>query len=108
AVFGAVGLYFHLDARSAKTDVEAKPQCTTGPMGLECAPVRTWSPAYADTYDRAVRSSTIAGVAYGVGGALLLTTAILYIVTEPDLETRTIHPHVNRKPPVAIVAPSPG
>ena len=34
-----------------------------------------------------------AGVLYGVGGALLIATAITYIVTEPEAETTVIHPH---------------
>lgn len=95
-LIGAVGVYFHVDARSASDEVSARN--TTG---------LTWSAARQDTYERAESSSTIAGVAYGIGGALLLATAVAYIVTEPEMETKTIHPHEQGRP-IALVAPTPG
>lgn len=95
-LFGGVGLYFHFDSRSA-TD-EVKSNRYTG---------RTWTAEREDTFDRAHRSAAIAGVAYGIGGALLLATAVAYVVTEPPLETIVIHPHTQLKP-VTIVAPIPG
>ena len=45
----------------------------------------------------------VAGVFYGIGGALLLTSAIAYIATEPKAETTVIHPHA-----AALVAPTNG
>lgn len=95
-LFGGVGLYFHFDSRSASDEV--KSHRYTG---------RTWTQEREDTFDRAHRSAAIAGVAYGIGGALLIATAVAYIVTEPPLETLVIHPHTDPKP-VTIVAPIPG
>jgi hypothetical protein len=91
-VLGAVGLYFHLDARSASNEVSAK-SYTSEP----------WSTDKADTFDRAHRSSVMAGVFYGIGGGLLLTTAIMYIATEPKAEKIVIHPHTS-----ALVIPTRG
>jgi hypothetical protein len=96
ALFGAVGLYFHLDSRSASNDVSAHEN-----TGVP------WSAAKADAYDRAHSSAVTAGVLYGIGGSLLLATAIVYIVTEPEAEKMVIHPHVDDKPS-ALVAPLPG
>jgi hypothetical protein len=93
ALLGLVGAYFHLDSSSATDDVSADHF-----LG------RPWTADNEDTYDRAHRSATIAGILYGVGGALLLTSAITYIATEPKLETRVIHPHTNAKP-MTMVAP---
>jgi hypothetical protein len=86
-VFGAVGVYFHLDWRSANDDVAADRY--TG---------HTWSAERQDTYERAQRSSLAAGVCYGIGAGFLLATAIAYMATEPGMETRIIHPHDNGAP----------
>ncbi len=94
-VFGAIGLYFNLEARSASDEVSALK--FTG---------RPWTPERQDRYDEAVRDSTIAGVMYGIGGALLLTTAVYYIVTEPAQEEMVITPNSRR--PHALVTPTPG
>jgi hypothetical protein len=96
AVTAALGLYFHMDARSSANDVAADNY--TGEV---------WSDAHDETYDRAYRSSIAAGVLYGLGGALLLATAITYIATEPDAETMVIHPRSNPKAS-ALVAPTRG
>jgi hypothetical protein len=95
-ILGAVGLYFHLDARSASDEVAAN--------GFTGQP---WSADKQATYDRAESSSTKAGVFYGLGGALLLATAITYIITEPSPETMVIHPHTDPKP-TAVIAPTKG
>ena len=95
-VLAAVGLYFHFDARTATSEVEAS--TFTG---------EPWTRERQETYERAERSSTLAGVFYGVGGALVLATAITYIATEPKAEKIIIHPHTNPKP-VALVAPTRG
>ncbi|HEX5059004.1 MAG TPA: hypothetical protein VFV99_06570 [Kofleriaceae bacterium] len=95
-VFGAVGLYFHLDSRSASNEVSSNK-----PTG------EPWTPERADTYDRVHSSSVAAGVFYGIGGALLLTSAVMYIVTEPKEEKTVIHPHYDPKP-TALVAPTRG
>lgn len=96
ALFGGVGLYFHFDSRSASDEV--KSQRYTG---------RTWTQEREDTFNRAHSSAAIAAVSYGIGGALLIATAVAYIVTEPPLETLVIRPHSPPKP-VTIVAPIPG
>ncbi len=80
-LFGAIGLYFHFDANSASDEVSAK--TFTG---------RAWTAERQEYFDQAERSSTIAGVMYGIGGALLLTTAVVYIVTEPSREEIVITP----------------
>src|SRR5258705_3289454 len=77
---GALGLYFHVDSRSATGDVDA--QKLTG---------RAWTPAAQALADRAERSATRAGIAYGVGGALALAAVITYIATEPASTTEVIH-----------------
>lgn len=95
-LLGAIGLYFHLDSRSASNEVSA-----------DQFSGRIWTADRQDTYDRANRSATIAGVFYGVGGALLLATAITYMVTEPEPEKLTIHPH-GPSSARALVAPTRG
>lgn len=92
----ALGLYFHMDSRSAAADV-----------GADNYTGEVWSAAHEETYDSAYRSSIAAGVFYGIGGALLLATAITYIATEPEPETMVIHPHSNPKTS-ALVAPTRG
>lgn len=91
-VAGAIGLYFHLRYRSASDEVGA--DHFTGEL---------WTRERQDLYDRAHDSSIAAGVFYGLGGGLLLATAITYIVTEPKPEKMVIHPHTS-----ALVAPTRG
>jgi hypothetical protein len=91
-VAGAIGLYFHMRYRSASDEVGA--DHFTGEL---------WTPERQDLYDRAHSSSIAAGVFYGLGGGLLLATAITYIVTEPKPEKMVIHPHTS-----AVVAPTRG
>lgn len=94
-LLGAIGAYFNLDARSAIDEVSA--HSYTG---------KVWTAERQDTYDRAHSSSVAAGVLYGIGGGLLLATAIMYIATEPKAETMVIHPHAAQVSP--IVAPTGG
>jgi hypothetical protein len=91
AVVGMLGVYFHMDARSANDDVAASKFTGTA-----------WTAERQETYDRAYGSGVTAGVLYGVGGGLLLATAIAYIVTEPKAENIIIHPHT------ATIAPTRG
>ena len=95
-LLGAVGLYFHLDSRDLSGSVST--QKFTG---------EAWTPERQATYDSANRSATVAGVFYGIGGAVLLGTAIAYMVTEPKMETMVIRPHTSPKP-TALVAPTRG
>jgi hypothetical protein len=87
ALVGGLGLYFHLDSRSASDDVSAR--IPTGSV---------WTRADAARYDQAQRSATKAAVCYGVGGAVLLGALVYAIVTQPEPETTIIHPHANPKP----------
>lgn len=96
-VMGAVGLYFHFDANSAAEEVAAK--TFTG---------RAWTSDRQEAYDTAQRSSTIAGVMYGIGGALLLSTAIVFIATEPERKEIVITPHSGTPKPTAMLAPTRG
>lgn len=95
-VLGGIGLYFHLHSRELSNEVSAHK--FTGEV---------WTDDRQDTYDAANRSAVTAGVIYGIGGAVLLGTAIAYMITEPKMETIVIHPHVNGKP-TALVAPTRG
>ncbi|HSD87000.1 MAG TPA: hypothetical protein VLB44_05775 [Kofleriaceae bacterium] len=92
-VLGGIGLYFHLDSRDRSDQLSAHRL-----TGL------AWTPDLQSAYDDAHRSATLAGVFYGVGGALLLGTAIAYIATEPKQQEITVHPHIDAKP-TALVAP---
>lgn len=92
-IVGAVGLYFNLDARSAQQDVESN-KFTAKP----------WTETQIALVDRAERSSTRAGIAYGVGGALLLGATVAFIITAPKSETSVIR--TTRATPT--VAPAPG
>jgi hypothetical protein len=95
-VLGGIGLYYHLDSRDLSNQVSANH--FTG---------EAWSTERQDIYDSANHSALMAGVFYGIGGAVLVGTAIAYMVTEPKMETIVIHPHVNGKPQ-ALVAPTRG
>jgi len=95
-LLGGVGLYFHLDSRSASDDVGANK-----PTNLP------WTAADQRTYDRAHSSALAAGILYGLGGGLLVTAIVGLIVTEPKSETLVIHPHGNPQAGPTI-APVPG
>jgi hypothetical protein len=89
-IAGALGVYFHLDSRSAASDVTS--DHFTG---------HAWTAADADSVARADSSKTRAIVAYSLGGALLLGAAVALIVTEPKSTTAVIHPHGRGSPTVA-------
>ncbi|HUJ62128.1 MAG TPA: hypothetical protein VLX92_26660 [Kofleriaceae bacterium] len=93
ALLGGVGLYFHLDARSAADQVSADQ-----PTG------QPWTPADQTAYDRAHSSSVKAAVFYSLGGAALIGAVVGLIVTAPSSETTVIHPHRG----TATFAPAPG
>lgn len=91
-VAGALGLYFHLDARS--TGDEVATDVFTG---------KPWTTARQDTVDSANSSRFTAIALYGVGGAFLAGAVIYWIVTEPPDETIVIRPRAQ-----PTVAPTPG
>ncbi len=80
-LIGGLGVYWHLDSRSAATDVSSSK--FTG---------KAWSSEDIALADQADRSRTRATVAYGIGGALLIGAAIAFIVTDPPSETVVITP----------------
>ena len=82
AVLGAVGVYYNLDSRDAAAAVSPK-MPTNQP----------WTAAQQADYDRAHSSGVKAGVFYGLGGAALLTAAVLFIATAPAEHATIIHPH---------------
>ena len=92
-IAGAIGVYENLDARSAQQDVEA-----------DRFVGKPWTQAQVELVERAERSSTRAGVCYGIGGGLLLGAAIAFIVTDPKSKTSVIR--TTRGTP--MVAPAPG
>lgn len=94
-LLGGIGLYYHFDSRSASDSVEA--------IKFSGEP---WTAAHQADYDRAHSSATLATAMYGIGGALLVTTAIIYMVTEPKQIETVISPHSNAKH--ALVAPTRG
>ena len=89
-IAGALGVYFHLDSRSASSDVTS--DHFTG---------HPWTAADADLVAQADRSKTRAILAYSLGGALLIGAAVTLIVTEPASDTAVIHPHGRGTPTVA-------
>ncbi len=92
---GGLGLYWHLDARSASNDVSS--DSFTG---------RAWTAEDAALVDQADRSRGRAVVAYGIGGGLLVAAVVALIMTEPASETTVIRPHA---PPLnPVVTPVPG
>ena len=78
---GGLGLYWHLDSRSASSEVSAS--LFTG---------EAWTADDAATLARGERSGTRALVAYGVGGALLIGAVAALILTEPPSETTVLRP----------------
>jgi hypothetical protein len=97
-LFGAVGLYFHFDSQTASDEVSAK--SFTG---------HPWTPERQARFDEAHRSRDIAITTYAIGSALLLTTAVVYMLTEPELVETVITPHTKvRTRPSALVAPVKG
>ena len=92
-VAGALGLYFHLDSRSAANAESA--DAMTG---------RAWTQEDVDQVDRASSSRTKAAVGYSIGGALLIGAVVALIATDPGSETAVIHPHTG----VATIVPTAG
>jgi hypothetical protein len=92
AILSGVGLYFHLDARSASNQVSASTPTD-----------KAWTKSEQALYDEAHSSTTKAAVFYGIGGALVLASVITLMVTQPESETTIIHPHGT-----PTVAPTPG
>jgi hypothetical protein len=86
-IAGGVGLYWHLDSRSASNEVSS--DVFTG---------HAWSAADEAEVARADRSRTRAAIAYTVGGAFITAAIVALIVTEPKSEQTVIRPHASLQP----------
>jgi hypothetical protein len=80
ALAGGVGVYFHLDSRSAAREVTTTHDLVVG----------TWTPDRQHTYDRAARSGTYAIVGYSVAGACLVGALAAAWLTRPGYEDKPI------------------
>jgi len=81
ALVGGLGVYWHLDSRTAADEVSAGKY--TG---------MAWTTEDVALADRADRSKTRATVAYSIGGALVVGAVIAFIATDPPSETVVIRP----------------
>jgi hypothetical protein len=82
AIAGGIGLYFHLDSRTAADAVSA-----SRPTG------EAWTEGDTDLVDRAARSRTRAAIGYAIGGAFAIGGIVALIVTSPKPERNVIRPH---------------
>ncbi len=94
AIVAGIGLWFHLDSRSASSEISAHKY--TG---------RAWTADEAAAADRADSSRRGAMVGYTVGGALLVGAIVALIVTDPGSETTVIKP---RRAAAPVFAPTHG
>lgn len=90
ALFGGIGVYFHLDSRSEANKVSAAVPTS-----------RPWLPADQAAVDQASSDRTKAAIFYGLGGACLIGAVVALIVTDPGSTKTVIHPHT-------AIAPTPG
>ena len=90
AALGGLGVYFHLDSKSAANKVTADSPTN-----------RPWLPADQAAVDQASSDRTKAAIFYGVGGALIIGAVVALIVTDPGSTRTVIHPHL-------AIAPTPG
>jgi hypothetical protein len=79
-VVGGVGVLFHLDSRD-KADAVSASGNHTG---------RIYDGDVDDTRRAALRSRALTIASYGLAGGLLVTTLVLYVVTDPGTETITL------------------
>lgn len=80
-VSGLLGVYFHLESRSAANDVSA---------GVFSG--KAWTPERQDRFDDGESNKTRAGIAYAVGGAFVIGAIVALIVTDPKSEQAVIRP----------------
>jgi hypothetical protein len=77
----AVGLYFHMESRSAANEVSES--VFNG---------KTWTPERQDRFDDGERAKSRAAVGYAIGGAFVVGALVALIVTEPSTERAVIRP----------------
>ncbi len=80
-ISGSIGLYFHLDSRSAANDVSQS-----------VFDGKTWTADRQARFEEGERSKTRAGVGYAIGGAFVIGAVVALIVTEPKSERAVIRP----------------
>jgi hypothetical protein len=99
-LLGGVGLLFHLDSQRKSSEVSAVAGRHTG---------RIYTEELDDTRRAALRSRTFAIVGYSMSGALLLSTFVVYLVTDPGRETITVGDQLAPTPAARLmVEPVPG
>jgi len=98
-LFGGVGVYFNLDARSKSDEVSV--------VGSHTGQIYTQE--LEDTRSGALSSRNFAIASYSVGGLFLIGAAVAFYMTDPGSEVLTVG---NEKPPEpavpVTVAPIPG
>lgn len=101
ALFGAVGLAFHLDSRSKSDEISA--------LGDHTRVI--WDDSHENTRTAARRSRTLAIAGYSAGGVLLVAGTIALYLTEPGTKVITVGEEAETAPapivPVSLV-PVPG
>ena len=95
ALFGGVGLAFHLDSRSKSDQVSAVGEHTG----------RVYTEDVDATRRGALRSRTLAMVGYGVGAACLTAAVITLFVTQPGTEVVTVGKDKKKPPPPTVPVP---
>lgn len=80
-IAGSIGLYFHLDSRSAANEVSES--VFNG---------KTWTPEREQRFDEGERSKSRAGIGYAIGGAFVIGAIVTLIVTDPGSERAVIRP----------------
>lgn len=91
-VFGGIGLLFHLDSKDKSDAVSASGRHT----GL------TYTAELDQTRKDALRSRNLTIASYGIGAGLLVTTFVVYLITDPGTETITLDDGRAALPPISI------
>lgn len=95
-LFGGIGLLFHLDSRSASNEVSAVGDHTG----------RAYTAELEDTRSDALRSRNLAIVSYSIGGALVVSSVVALLLTEPGAELVTVG--TEAQPAPLSITPLPG
>jgi hypothetical protein len=80
-IAGSIGLYFHLDSRSAANEISQS-----------VFDGRTWTSDRQARLEDGERSKSRAAVGYAIGGAFVVGAIVALIVTEPKSEQAVIRP----------------
>ena len=96
-IAGLLGVYFHLESRSAANDVSES--VFNG---------QTWTSDRQARLEEGERSKTRAGISYAMGGAFVIGAIVALIVTEPKSEKAVIRPRHAGNTVSPLVSPIPG